>query len=312
MKQALTIAGSDSGGGAGIQADLKTFAALGVYGISVLTAVTAQNTSGVQGIHELPADFVALQLDAVLQDLCPNAVKTGMFFSAANVEVVADRLRAYRARAEGFAVRLPPRHESAGIPTPLRSGGHVALRWPDAWLVVDPVMAAKKGKQLLHTDARDALVRLILPLADVITPNLDEAFALTGIECESKVDMCHAAEAVFALGARHVVVKGGHLHGSTESIDILYDGREFHEYRAARIHTRNDHGTGCTFSSAIAAGLAKGLAVPDAVAQAKRYLTEIVQASVPLNLGSGHGPLDHFAMSGRDTSDIDASRAVTF
>lgn len=292
MKQALTIAGSDSGGGAGIQADLKTFAALGVYGISVLTAVTAQNTSGVQGIHELPADFVALQLDAVLQDLCPNAVKTGMFFSAANVEVVADRLRAYRARAEGSAVRLPPRHE--------------------AWLVVDPVMAAKNGKQLLHMDAREALVRLILPLADVITPNLDEAFALTGIECESEAGMRHAAEAVFALGARHVVVKGGHLHGSMESIDILYDGREFREYRAARIHTRNDHGTGCTFSSAIAAGLAKGLAVPDAVAQAKRYLTEIVQASVPLNLGSGHGPLDHFAMSGRDTSDIDASRTVTF
>lgn len=266
MKQALTIAGSDSGGGAGIQADLKTFAALGVYGISVLTAVTAQNTSGVQGIHELPADFVALQLDAVLQDLCPNAVKTGMFFSAANVEVVADRLRAYRA------------HDEA------------------TWLVVDPVMAAKNGKPLLHMDAHEALMRLILPLADVITPNLDEASVLTGIECESEAGMRHAAEAIFALGARHVVVKGGHLHRNAESIDILYDGHEFREYRAARVRTRNDHGTGCTFSSAIAAGLAKGLAVPDAVAQAKRYLTEIVQASVPLNLGSGHGPLDHFAM----------------
>jgi len=258
----LTIAGSDSGGGAGIQADLKTFGALGVYGMSVLTALTAQNTIGVQAVFELPPQFVAAQMDSVLSDIGADAVKTGMLANAAIIETVAEQLRRYNVPA----------------------------------LVVDPVMVAKSGDPLLREDARAALIEHLLPLASVVTPNLHEAMALTGMTLSTLEDMRQAARRIHAMGPAWVVVKGGHLVGSEDAIDVLYDGREFHEYRAPRVNTPNTHGTGCTFASAIAAGLAKGLPVVEAVSQAKDYLTRVLRASAALHLGHGHGPLHHFAL----------------
>ncbi len=265
MHTALTIAGSDSGGGAGIQADLKTFAALGVFGMSALTAITAQNTQGVQGVLELPPDFVGLQIDAVLGDLGADAVKTGMLSSAPIIEVVADRIRKYNVQR----------------------------------LVVDPVMRAKGGDPLLRPEARDALIQAIVPLAFVITPNLPEAETLVGFEIRDLAEMEAAARAIHAQGARHVVVKGGHLENA-DSIDVFFDGVEFVHFSAARLATRNTHGTGCTFASAIAAGLAKGLPARDAVAQAKQYLTDVLTASADLHLGQGpHGPMNHLALLAR-------------
>ena len=260
IPRALTIAGSDSGGGAGIQADLKTFAALGVYGMSALTAITAQNTVGVQGVVELPASFVGLQIDAVLTDIGADAVKTGMLSNSEIIAVIAAKMQEYRVDN----------------------------------LVVDPVMVAKSGDPLLRPEARQALIERLIPLAKVLTPNLQEARVLTGLEIESLEDMKEAARAIQRLGARHVVVKGGHLPGSPQSIDVLYDGHDFTEFAAPRIATRNTHGTGCTFASAIAAGLAKGQSVPEAVGAAKAYLNAVLRASVDLHLGQGHGPLNHF------------------
>lgn len=261
MKRALTIAGSDSGGGAGIQADLKTFAARGVFGMSVLTALTAQNTLGVQGVHEVPPDFIALQIDAVVSDLGVDAVKTGMLSSAAIIETVAVKVREH----------------------------HLAP------LVVDPVMIAKSGAPLLRDEARDALIQQLLPLATVVTPNLHEARVLSGIDITTLDDMRRAAQAIHRLGARYVVVKGGHLPQTREAIDVLYDGVTFQELCAPRIETKNTHGTGCTFASAIAAELAKGHSVVEAVRIAKAYLTAILQASAHLTLGHGHGPMNHMA-----------------
>lgn len=257
MRKALTIAGSDSGGGAGIQADLKTFAALGVYGMSALTAITAQNTIGVQGVYELPAAFVGLQIDSVITDIGVDAVKTGMLANADIIATVAAKIREHR---------LPN-------------------------LVVDPVMVAKSGDLLLREEARDALIQLLLPLAIVVTPNLHEARVLTGIEIRGVEEMKQAAIAIHAMGPRYVIVKGGHLPG--ESIDILYDGHDFTLFPAPRVETRNTHGTGCTFASAIAAGLAKGLGVVEAARQAKEFITIALHHS--LNLGHGHGPTHHFA-----------------
>lgn len=262
LPRALTIAGSDSGGGAGIQADLKTFAALGVYGMSALTAITAQNTVGVQGVVELPADFVGLQIDAVLTDIGADAVKTGMLSNSEIIAVIAARMQEYRVDN----------------------------------LVVDPVMVAKSGDPLLRPEARQALIERLIPLAKVLTPNLQEARVLTGLEIESLEDMKEAARAIQRLGARNVVVKGGHLPGSPQSIDVLYDGHDFTEFAAPRIATNNTHGTGCTFASAIAAGLARGQSVQEAVGAAKAYLTAVLRASVDLHLGQGHGPLNHFAL----------------
>lgn len=259
MYRALTIAGSDSGGGAGIQADLKTFAALGVYGMSALTAITAQNTVGVQGVFELPADFVGLQIDSVVTDIGVDAVKTGMLANAEIIAMVAAKVREHN---------LPN-------------------------LVVDPVMVAKSGDALLREDAREMLVRELIPLAKVLTPNLHEARALTGIEIASVEQMREAARAIHELGAQNVVVKGGHLPGSEASVDILYDGHDFIEFAAPRIETRNTHGTGCTFASAIAAELAKGKSVPGAVRAAKEFITMALRHS--LTLGRGHGPTNHFA-----------------
>jgi hydroxymethylpyrimidine/phosphomethylpyrimidine kinase len=261
MYTALTIAGSDSGGGAGIQADLKTFAALGVFGMSALTALTAQNTQGVVGVYEIPPDFVGLQIDAVLGDLGADAVKLGMLASAPIIEVVADKIRQYNVTQ----------------------------------LVVDPVMMAKGGDPLLRADARETLIREIVPLAQVITPNLPETETLVGFPVQTLDDMERAARVIHALGARHVVVKGGHLSAS-ESTDLLFDGTRVELFRAERIATRNNHGTGCTFASAIAAGLAQGLPAVEAVAQAKAYLTRVLRASVDLRLGRGdHGPMNHMA-----------------
>ncbi len=253
--KALTIAGSDSGGGAGIQADLKTFMAFGVYGTSVITAVTAQNTLGVQGVVELPADFVGLQLDAVLQDIGANSAKTGMLSSVDLVRMVSRKVREYGLKK----------------------------------LVVDPVMVAKGGHPLLKEEARKTLVEELLPLAQVVTPNLYEAGLLAGLEIRQRKDMEEAARRIRALGPAYVVVKGGHLE--EEATDLLFDGRSFELYPSPKLATSCTHGAGCTFAAAIAAGLARGQEVPKAVSSAKRFVTQaIAQGLLP---GRGHGTLNH-------------------
>jgi hydroxymethylpyrimidine/phosphomethylpyrimidine kinase len=261
MKRALTIAGSDSGGGAGIQADLKTFAAHGVFGMSAITAVTAQNTLGVQGVFEIPPEFVGLQIDSVMRDLGADVVKIGMLSNAGIIEIVAAKLAEYRVEA----------------------------------LVVDPVMVAKGGDALLHAEARDTLVKSLLPLAAVLTPNLPEAEGLCGFEIRNLDDMREAARAIHALGPKAVVVKGGHLVDPDESRDVLFDGGDFVEFSTPRIASKNTHGTGCTFASAIAANLALGHPVNEAVRLAKDYVFRIIRASVDLGLGKGFGPMNHMA-----------------
>lgn len=256
IPRAMTIAGSDSGGGAGIQADLKTFSALGIYGASALTAITAQNTVAVTAVHELPPEVIAAQIDAVVTDIGVDAVKTGMLSSVAIVETVAQELK---------------RH---GVTT----------------LVVDPVMVAKSGDSLLRQEAVAALVARLVPLAAVVTPNIPEAETLTGKRIDTDVDMRRAAEQIVAMGAGSVVVKGGHRKGP--ATDLFYDGSRFQEFSAPRFDTLNTHGTGCTFAAAVAAGLAQGKDVIAAVAQAKEYVTEAIRHSFPL--GRGHGPLHHF------------------
>ncbi len=263
MKRALTIAGSDSGGGAGIQADLKTFAARGVFGMSVLTALTAQNTVGVQGVFEIPPAFIAQQIDSVANDIGTDVVKTGMLSSAPIIATVAERIRYHHL--------LP--------------------------LVVDPVMVAKSGDPLLRDDARDALIQQLLPLATVVTPNLHEARVLCGFEINNLEEMRRAAQAIQHLGPRNVVVKGGHLPDTSDAIDLLYDGESFKEFRAPRVQTKNAHGTGCTFASAIAAELAKGHSLAEAVRIAKEYLTQVMRASADLQIGHGHGPMNHMALA---------------
>jgi hydroxymethylpyrimidine/phosphomethylpyrimidine kinase len=253
---AMTIAGSDSGGGAGIQADLKTFAALGVYGTSTLTAITAQNTLRVTAVHEIPTNIIAAQIEAVITDIGADAVKTGMLSSSAIVEVVAQELKRHRVEA----------------------------------LVIDPVMVAKSGDPLLQKEAVEALRSKLVPMAAVVTPNIPEAEVLTGMKIASPEDMRQAAEQIIQMGARGVVVKGGHLEGP--ATDLFYDGSRFQEFTAPRINTGNTHGTGCTFASAIAAGLARGMSAIDSVAQAKEYVTEAIRRSFPI--GQGHGPLSHF------------------
>jgi hydroxymethylpyrimidine/phosphomethylpyrimidine kinase len=256
IPKALTIAGSDSGGGAGIQADLKTFSAFRVFGMSVLTAVTAQNSVGVQGVANLPPAFVAQQLCSVLEDFGTDAAKTGMLSTAAIIETIA---------------------------------GVLADR-PIERLVVDPVMVAKSGDPLLEPAARQALVARILPLALVVTPNLPEAEALAGVPVQSRVEMEEAARRIHRLGPRHVLVKGGHLKG--EAVDLLWNGREFTTFTAPRIESANTHGTGCTFSAAIAAGLARGQALPEAVREAKAYVTRAIREG--FKAGRGVGQLRHF------------------
>jgi hydroxymethylpyrimidine/phosphomethylpyrimidine kinase len=260
MKKALTIAGSDSGGGAGIQADLKAFAARGVYGTSALTAITAQNTVGVSGVYELPADFVGEQIDAVMSDIGADAWKTGMLANGEIVRVVAERARRYAVGA----------------------------------LVVDPVMVAKSGDPLLRPEAREVLIEELIPLATVVTPNLPEAQALAGGSIETLEEAKAAAAAIQRMGAANVVLKGGHLDQPGRAVDVLYDGERFTAFSGPRIETKNTHGTGCTFASAIAAELAKGVEVREAVRVAKVYLTAALRAAAELEIGRGHGPASHF------------------
>ncbi len=265
VARALTIAGSDSGGGAGIQADLKTFTALRVYGLSVLTAITAQDTCQVAGMIELPADFVRLQLDLVMRDIGTDAAKTGMLSSPEIIETVAEGVREHRIER----------------------------------LVVDPVMRAKSGDRLLRAEAEEALIRRLLPLACVVTPNIPEAEILAGESIRSREDMWRAAQRIFDLGPRAVLIKGGHLEAGSEAVDILYDGRDFHEFAAERVHTQNTHGTGCTYSAAITAYLARGDDLLEAIRKAKHYVTMAIRHG--FSLGRGHGPLNHFWSEGEAT-----------
>lgn len=257
---ALTIAGSDSSGGAGIQADLKSFAALGVYGASAITALTAQNTKGVSGIHPVPAAFVSAQIDAVFSDLAVGAVKIGMVAQAETIAAIADGL-----------TRWAPRH-----------------------IVLDPVMVATSGDRLLAAEAVDALKTLLFPLASLITPNLPEAAALLNEPVASnEAEVERQGKQLLAMGCRAVLVKGGHGHGS-ESIDYLIDAERSIALSAPRIATANTHGTGCSLSSAIAAGLAKGETMETAVRHAKAWITDAIAAADRFAVGHGHGPVHHF------------------
>jgi hydroxymethylpyrimidine/phosphomethylpyrimidine kinase len=257
---AVTIAGSDSGGGAGIQADLKTFSALGVYGASVITALTAQNTLGVTAIHEAPADFVRAEIDAVFSDLAVDAVKIGMLASPALIETVADGI-------DRFGLRT---------------------------IVLDPVMVATSGDLLLRPEAVDTLIRTLLPRALVITPNLAEGARLLGEEvARDRASMVDQATRLHALGPRAVLLKGGH-GDEPEAADVLVTDDAVTWFTAPRHPTRNTHGTGCTLSSAIAAGLALGKGLEEAVADAKTYVTEAIVAADRLSIGRGHGPVHHF------------------
>ena len=254
----LTVAASDSGGGAGIQADLKTITALGGFGMSALTALTAQNTVAVTGIFEVPPRFVAAQIDAVALDIGVDAAKTGMLASAATVQVVAERLEAH------------------GIDR----------------IVVDPVMVSKSGARLLSPEGEGALRERLLPLALMVTPNLHEAGVLAGMEVTGRGQMREAARRIAALGARNVLVKGGHLEG--DPVDLLFDGRDFFEVARPRVRTTSTHGTGCTYASAIATFIGFGMPLREAVESARDALQRALEHA--LALGSGHGPLDHAAM----------------
>jgi len=260
MTIAVTIAGSDSGGGAGIQADLKTFSALNVYGASIITALTAQNTQGVSAIHDVPPEFIAAQIDAVFSDLKVNAVKIGMLSQPAAIMAVA-----------------------AGLD-----------RWKQTYVVLDPVMVATSGDRLLAPEAIDVLKRELFPRALVVTPNLAEAAALLDAPlAQSENDMRAQAEKLLALGPPAVLIKGGHASG-TQAVDLLVTRDAVARLVAERIDTKNTHGTGCTLSAAIAAGLAKGLALAEAASEAKAYVTAAIEAAGELAIGAGHGPVHHF------------------
>ena len=262
MKRILTVAGSDSGGGAGIQADLKTITLLGGFGMSVVTALTAQNTVGVSGIHPVPPDFVGQQLDAVLSDIGADAVKTGMLHNAGVIAVVSDTLSAYGVKK----------------------------------IVVDPVMVAKGGDVLLEQEARETLVAKLVPMAFMVTPNIPEAEVLSGGSINNEEDVREAARIIRGLGAKYVLIKGGHLGGA--ATDCLYDGKDFFTFSKARVDTRHTHGTGCVYSAAIATYLAKDLDVMEAVRQAKDFIHTAIRFGLPL--GSGHGPTNPFAQLARD------------
>lgn len=257
---ALTVAGSDSGGGAGIQADLKTFHQLGVYGTSVVTAITAQNTLGVSAVHPVPLDVVRAQLDAVVDDLRPRALKSGMLATAELVGLVAEGIRAHA--LEGY--------------------------------VLDPVMVATSGDRLLDADAEAGLRDRLLPLAALVTPNLHEAGILVGEPVRTEDEMRSAARALVEMGAGAALVKGGHLAG--EAVDLLWDGFRERVWRRPRIDTRHTHGTGCTLSAAVAAGLARGLDLVDAVHRALTFVARAIETAP--GLGRGHGPVNHFAPVG--------------
>lgn len=257
MKRILTVAGSDSGGGAGIQADLKTITVLGAYGMSAITALTAQNTLGVQGVHPVPVDFIRLQMQAVLSDIGADAAKTGMLATPEIVKAVAEELKR-------FKVEL---------------------------LVVDPVMVAKSGDALLSEEARGTLKEILLPMATLVTPNLPEASVLSGFPVQDLESMKEAARVIRDIGPRYVLIKGGHLE--KEALDLLFDGQKFEAYEAPRLSNRNTHGTGCTYSAALTTFLAQGLPVRDAVAEGKKFITMAIRHG--LAMGSGHGPTNPYA-----------------
>lgn len=256
--KALTIAGSDSGGGAGIQADLKTFHQLRVFGMSAITAVTAQNTLGVQGVYPLPVEAIEKQIDSIATDLPPDAIKTGMLFSEEIIECVAYKMKQHR--------------------------------WTR--VVVDPVMIAKGGSPLLKQEAVEALQRHMLPLAYVLTPNIPEAEVLTNMQIDTLEQRKEAAKKLHDMGVRYVVMKGGHGEGN-ELVDLLYDGEQFYEWKSKRVHTKHTHGTGCTFAAAITAQLAKGKTIYEAVDVAKRFIQAAIEQT--LQIGGGHGPTNHWA-----------------
>jgi hydroxymethylpyrimidine/phosphomethylpyrimidine kinase len=262
LRKALTIAGSDSGAGAGIQADLKTFAALGVYGTSAITAITAQNTLGVTQVLALKPNLVAAQIDAVLEDIGAHALKTGMLANASIIEMVAKKLNEHHLKN----------------------------------LVVDPVMVATSGDLLIEKEAVTVLRSHLIPLAAVVTPNIPEAEELTGMELRTLKDIKEAALQLVAMGAKTVVIKGGHRKGP--ALDLFYDGTKFSALSARRIRTKNTHGTGCTFSAAIAAYLAKGEAVGSAVALAKKFITQAILKGFAV--GAGHSPVHHFHLYWKD------------
>ncbi|MBN8201244.1 bifunctional hydroxymethylpyrimidine kinase/phosphomethylpyrimidine kinase [Bacillus sp. NTK034] len=263
VNKALTIAGSDSGGGAGIQADLKTFQELGVFGMSALTAVTAQNTKGVQGVYPMTAEAVSAQIQSIGEDLRPDAVKTGMLFSADIIESVSNEI--------------------------------VRYGWKN--VVIDPVMIAKGGASLLQNEAILAMKKRLIPLSMVITPNIPEAEVLTDIRIRSLEDKREAAKKLHHLGAKNVIIKGGHDEAKDIAADLLFEGESFSEFKSSRIQTANTHGTGCTFSAAITAGLADGLSVPEAVDRAKKFIQAAIEFD--LGIGSGHGPTNHWAFNRR-------------
>lgn len=256
IKKVLTIAGSDCSGGAGVQADLKTMSAHGVFGMSVIVSVVAENTARVIDIQDIRPEMIEKQIDAVFEDIVPDAVKIGMLSTPACMQAVAGKLRQYQ-----------PRH-----------------------VVIDPVMYAKNGCPLMKPDAVGALIEHVLPLADVLTPNIPEAECITGIKIECAEDMEEAARKLCAMGCKGALVKGGHAIGN--ALDILYDGERFYRFETKRIHTKNTHGTGCTLSSAIASNLALGCDIPEAVRRAKAYVTDAIEHS--LAIGNGCGPLNHF------------------
>ncbi|MEU9805375.1 bifunctional hydroxymethylpyrimidine kinase/phosphomethylpyrimidine kinase [Mycobacterium sp. NPDC050853] len=254
--RAMTIAGSDSGGGAGIQADMRTMALLGVHGCVAVTAVTVQNSVGVKGFHEIPPPVVAAQMEAVITDIGIQAAKTGMLASAPIIEAIASTWR-------GLEMTVP--------------------------LVVDPVCASMHGDPLLHPSALDALRTQLFPLATLVTPNLDEVRLLAGVEVIDEETQREAARKLHALGPQWVLVKGGHLRSSDTSTDLLFDGTEFHYFPVERVDTGHDHGAGDTLAASISCALAHGFSVPEAVAFGKRWVTECLKAAYPL--GRGHGPV---------------------
>lgn len=256
MKKVLTIAGSDSCGGAGIQADLKTFSAHKVYGMSIITAVTAQNTQGVFAVHDIPTDMIKKQIEVIFDDIHVDAVKIGMVSKTETIEAIADTLSKYSVQN----------------------------------LVIDPVMVSKSGFHLLQPEAKEALINYLLPMATLVTPNLPEAEVITGLKISTLEDMKKSADLIRKIGPKYVLIKGGHLDG--EATDILYDGNEFIYYNSPRINTKNTHGTGCTLSSAIASNLGNGLPMKEAIEKAKLYITGAIENSFPI--GKGVGPVHHF------------------
>ncbi len=256
MKKVLTIAGSDSSGGAGIQADLKTFSAHGVFGMSVITAVTAQNTQGVLAVQDISKEIVGKQIDAIFEDIDVDAVKIGMVSQVDTIKTIAEKLKMYQAKN----------------------------------IVLDPVMVSKSGYHLLNPEAKEILISELFPLATLVTPNIPEAEVITNMQIDTLKDMEKAAQIIFHKGTQYVLIKGGHLHD--DATDILFDGRKFNYLRAEKIPTKNTHGTGCTLSSAIASNLGKGDSMIQSVAKAKEYIMVAIEHA--LSIGKGVGPTHHF------------------